>query len=151
MANLSAMRFRPMNPEDLSVVVAIEQQNFTHPWTHGNFMDSLQAGHSAWVVEQSNEIIAYAVLMLVLDEVHLLDISVKAPYQKQGVGRRLLEHLMETGRSHGGANMFLEVRVSNTSAISLYEQMGFNEMGIRRNYYPSQHGREDAVLMGIAL
>lgn len=140
-----------MKTEDLSAIVLIEQENFTHPWTHGNFKDSLQAGHSAWVVDLYDEIIAYAVLMLVLDEVHLLDISVKTSYQKQGVGRRLLEYLMETGRSHGGTNMFLEVRVSNTAAIALYEQMGFNEMGIRRNYYPSQHGREDAVLMGIAL
>lgn len=148
---LTALKFRPMKVADLAAIVPIEEANFSHPWTRGNFVDSLNAGHSAWVVESAGELVAYAVLMMVLDEVHLLDISVHQACQGQGVGRQLLAHLMDVGRSHGGANMFLEVRVSNKTAIALYEQMGFNEMGIRRNYYPAKDGREDAVLMGVAL
>jgi ribosomal-protein-alanine N-acetyltransferase len=89
--------------------------------------------------------------MMVLDEVHLLNISIAKAYQGHGQGRKLLEHMMQIGRNHGGLNMFLEVRPSNVSAITLYESVGFNEMAIRRGYYPAKNGREDAVLMGMAL
>ena len=87
----------------------------------------------------------------VLDEAHLLNISVAQSHQGQGWGRYLLVQMMEMGREKGGLNMFLEVRPSNHSALGLYESMGFNEMGIRPGYYPAHNGREDAVLMGMAL
>ena len=89
--------------------------------------------------------------MMVLDEAHLLNLSVAKSYQKQGLGRFLLEHMLQIAKDHQAANMFLEVRQSNLSAIALYENIGFNEMAIRRAYYPAANGREDAVLMGLAL
>jgi len=89
--------------------------------------------------------------MLVLDEAHLLNLSIARTYQKQGLGRLLLEHMIAIARRQNAANMFLEVRPSNISAIALYENIGFNEMAIRRGYYPAHNGREDAVLMGLAL
>jgi len=89
--------------------------------------------------------------MLVLDEAHLLNISIAAEYQGRGLGRELLVHMMQVARQYNALNMFLEVRVSNLAAIGLYENMGFNEMAIRRNYYPAKNGREDAILMGMAL
>jgi ribosomal-protein-alanine N-acetyltransferase len=90
-------------------------------------------------------------MMMVLDEAHLLNLSIAKTYQKQGLGRTLLEHMVDIAKNNQMANMFLEVRQSNISAIALYEIMGFNEMAIRRNYYPATNGREDAVLMGLAL
>lgn len=143
--------FRPMREADLDSIVAIEKVIFPYPWTRGNFSDSLNSGYSCWVMHQGQEIIGYAVLMMVLDEAHLLNISIAQPYQGQGLGRVLLDYMMQAARRHGGENMFLEVRPSNTAALRLYESMGFNEMAIRRNYYPTHHGREDAVLMGAAL
>jgi [ribosomal protein S18]-alanine N-acetyltransferase len=143
--------FRPMQKDDLDTIVAIEQVIFPYPWTRGNFLDSLNAGHSCWVMQQDATIVGYAVVMMVLDEAHLLNISVAKAMQGNGLGRLLLEHVMQIGRQYGGLNMFLEVRPSNTSALRLYESIGFNEMAIRRNYYPAKHGREDAVLMGAAL
>ncbi|HWU33968.1 MAG TPA: ribosomal protein S18-alanine N-acetyltransferase [Methylovorus sp.] len=143
--------FRPMQKDDLDSIVAIEQVIFPYPWTRGNFLDSLNAGHSCWVMHQDATIVGYAVVMMVLDEAHLLNISVAQAMQGHGLGRLLLEHMMQIGRQYGGLNMFLEVRPSNTAALRLYESMGFNEMAIRRNYYPAKHGREDAVLMGAAL
>ncbi len=142
---------RPMQHDDLDEIMRIEPVIYEYPWTRGNFIDSIKAGYSCWVMQQNQEIIGYAVLMMVLDEAHLLNLSVARGFQGKGLGRSLLEHMMQIGRKHGGSNIFLEVRVSNLKAIRLYESVGFNEMAIRRNYYPARNGREDAVLMGMFL
>jgi ribosomal-protein-alanine N-acetyltransferase len=144
-------QFRPMQKDDLESIMAIEPQIYPYPWTRGNFSDSLSSGYSAWVLMLNDQIIGYSLMMLVLDEAHLLNLSVAKPYQKQGLGRTLLEHMVSIAKSNQMANMFLEVRPSNISAIALYENMGFNEMAVRRGYYPAANGREDAVLMGLAL
>lgn len=145
------LSLRPMQMDDLDAIVQIEPVIYSHPWTRGNFSDSLNSGYSAWVLESGGEIIGYALMMMVLDEAHLLNLSVAKSYQKQGLGRYLLEHMLKIAKNHKAANMFLEVRPSNISAIALYENMGFCEMAVRRGYYPAAHGREDAVLMGLAL
>jgi ribosomal-protein-alanine N-acetyltransferase len=144
-------KFRPMHASDLELIMSIEPHLYSHPWTLGNFVDSLQSGYSAWVLEKGEEIVGYALQMMVLDEAHLLNLSIAKPYQKQGLGRKLLEHMIEIAKNHHAVHMFLEVRPSNVSAIALYENMGFNEMAIRRGYYPAAVGREDAILMGLAL
>lgn len=144
-------QLRPMQMDDLDAVMQIEPTIYSHPWTRGNFSDSLNSGYSAWVLESGGEIIGYALMMMVLDEAHLLNLSVAKSYQKRGLGRYLLEHMLKIAKNHKAANMFLEVRPSNISAIALYENMGFCEMAVRRGYYPAAHGREDAVLMGLAL
>lgn len=144
-------QYRPMQLADLDSIMAIENVIYSHPWSRGNFSDSLNAGYSCWIFEENAEIIGYSVVMLAADEAHLLNLSIARDRQGQGQGRKLLEHMMEIARNHGALHMFLEVRVSNRGAISLYEDMGFNEMAIRRNYYPAQQGREDAILMGVAL
>lgn len=143
--------FRPMQPADLDAVMAIEPVIYPYPWSRGNFSDSLAAGHSCWILEQNRCIVGYSVLMLVLDEAHLLNISIAAGHQGRGLGRALLAHMQDTARQHGAQQMFLEVRPSNTPALRLYESFGFNEMAIRRGYYPARGGREDAILMGMVL
>lgn len=144
-------QFRPMTDDDLDAIMAIEPHIYSHPWSRGNFSDSLASGYSAWVLLDGAKIIGYALMMMVLDEAHLLNLSIAKAYQKQGLGRLLLEHMISVAKRHRAANMFLEVRPSNISAIALYENIGFNEMAIRRGYYPAHNGREDAVLMGLAL
>ena len=155
------IRLRPMQLDDLDAIMQIEPTIYSHPWTHGNFSDSLNSGYSAWVLEDTvlenaGEMIGYALMMMVMDEAHLLNLSIAKQRQKQGLGRYLLEHMIALAKCHKAANMFLEVRPSNISAIALYENMGFCEMAVRRGYYPadptiSKTGREDAVLMGLAL
>ena len=140
-----------MQLNDLDAIMAIEPYIYPYPWTRGNFSDSLNSGYSASVLLRNEVIIGYALVMMVLDEAHLLNLSVAKAYQKQGLGRILLEHMIQIAKNNQAANMFLEVRPSNISAIALYENMGFNEMAIRRGYYPAKNGREDAVLMGLAL
>ncbi len=150
------LSLRPMKTDDLDAIMQIEPTIYSHPWTRGNFSDSLNSGYSAWVLESEREMIGYALMMLVMDEAHLLNLSIGKHRQKQGLGRYLLEHMMTIAKRHKAANMFLEVRPSNISAIALYENMGFCEISVRRGYYPadpktSETGREDAVLMGLAL
>ena len=143
--------YRPMQASDLDAIMAIEPRIYSHPWSRGNFADSLNSGYSCWVVELDGTLIGYGALMVVLDEAHLLNISIAKPFQGRGLGRGLLQHFIEVAKRHGGQMMFLEVRPSNTSAIALYESMGFNEFSVRKGYYPGENGREDAILMGLAL
>lgn len=147
----SQPRFRPMRTADLDVIVSIEPEIYPYPWSRGNFSDSLNAGYSCWVYEENEVVFGYTVLMLVMDEAHLLNLSIAEPYQGRGLGRELLVHMMQIARNHGAQNIFLEVRPSNVAAIGLYQNIGFNEMAVRPNYYPAKNGREDAILMGMAL
>jgi ribosomal-protein-alanine N-acetyltransferase len=143
-------KLRPMRMNDLDLIMIIEPQIYPYPWTRGNFVDSLNSGYCAWVLEENEKIIGYALMMLVLDEAHLLNLSIGKSNQKKGLGRYLLEHMVDIAKNNQMAHMFLEVRHSNISAVALYENMGFNEMAIRRGYYPAANGREDAILMGLA-
>lgn len=147
----SDLQFRAMQAGDLDAVLQIEPAIYSHPWTRGNFNDSLKAGHEACVLTQQDEIVGYSLMSLVLDEAELLNISVAAPYQKQGLGRQLLAHMLERAIALGVAMMFLEVRASNKAAIALYERASFVEVNVRRGYYPAENGREDAVIMKVTL
>jgi [ribosomal protein S18]-alanine N-acetyltransferase len=147
----SNLSLRPMQTDDLDAIMQIEPTIYTHPWTRGNFSDSLNSGYSAWVLEENQTMIGYSLMMMVMDEAHLLNLSITKTQQKRGLGRYLLEHMLHIAKNHKATNMFLEVRPSNISAIALYENMGFSEMATRRGYYPAKEGREDAVLMGLAL
>ncbi|PZR75224.1 MAG: ribosomal-protein-alanine N-acetyltransferase, partial [Stutzerimonas stutzeri] len=95
--------------------------------------------------------VGHGVINVILDEAHLLNITVKPQSQGRGLGLRLLEHLMQRARERGGRECFLEVRASNAPAYRLYERYGFNEVGRRRAYYPSADGREDALVMACTL
>ena len=139
--------FRPMQECDLDRVSRIEQAIYSYPWSRGNFFDSLEADYSCWALERSGTVIGYGVLMLGVDEAHLLNLSIAAPMQRRGYGRALLHHFMRIGRRFGAASIYLEVRPSNVIARDLYRHEGFREIGIRRDYYPADFGREDAIVM----
>jgi ribosomal-protein-alanine N-acetyltransferase len=139
----------PMRPEHVDAIVETEERIYPFPWTRGNFVDSFQAGHSVWICRDgpTGALLAYAVLMLVLDEAHLLNISVVPERQRQGLGGKLLEHLMNIARGHGATRLFLEVRPSNAAGLALYQRHGFIGIGRRKGYYPAPAGREDAIVM----
>jgi [ribosomal protein S18]-alanine N-acetyltransferase len=143
--------FRPMRAADLDRVMEIEPALYSHPWTRGNFDDSLVAGYSCWVVECGSAVAGYGVLMLGVREAHLLNLTVAQDWQRRGFGRMLLEHFVRVARGSDAAQMFLEVRPSNVAARRLYVDFGFREITVRRGYYPLGRGREDAILMGIGL
>jgi ribosomal-protein-alanine N-acetyltransferase len=140
-------RYRRMTASDLDAVVAIEEAVYPHPWTRGNFSDSLAAGYHCWIVECGAEIAGYTVVMIAAGEAHLLNLSVAGPWQRRGIGRELLGFVVTLAREYGAARILLEVRPSNGAARSLYAAAGFTEITTRRAYYPAGAAREDAVVM----
>lgn len=143
--------YRRMTAGDLDAVVAIEEAVYPHPWTRGNFRDSLAAGYHCWIVECGGEIAGYTVVMIAAGEAHLLNLSVAGPWQRRGVGRELLEFVLKLARGHGTARILLEVRPSNRAARSLYTAAGFTEITTRRAYYPAGAAREDAIVLQLKL
>jgi [ribosomal protein S18]-alanine N-acetyltransferase len=143
--------YLPMGEADLDWVTLHEAELHAFPWTRGNFADSLNAGYSSWIQYTDGCPTAYAVLLLVLDEAHLLNISVLRDTQRRGHGAALLHYLCEQAHARGATQMFLEVRPSNTAALALYERSGFAPIGRRKGYYPAAVGREDAIVMRRAL
>jgi ribosomal-protein-alanine N-acetyltransferase len=139
--------FSPLAPGDLDEIMPIEQAIYPFPWTRGNFVDSLRAGYSGWVYRIDGAVVGYGVCMRVLDEIHLLNLSIASSRQGRGYGARLLRFLMDLYAASGSRQMLLEVRPSNAPALKLYRQFGFNRIGVRRNYYPAADGREDAWVM----
>jgi len=147
----AALDLRPMREEDLSEVLEIERQSYPYPWTRTIFSDCLHAGYSCWVAGRRECIEGYGVISVAVGEAHLLNLCVSPGSQQQGVGRKLLKHLISIARRHDAEVLFLEVRLSNKSARSLYENEGFNELGTRRDYYPTVSGREDALILARTL
>ncbi len=145
-------RFEPMTALWLDAVMAIEATAYPHPWTRGNFSDSLRAGYQAQVLVAGDTPLGYFVAMKGVDEVHLLNITVAPEHQSQGWGRLMLDALATWSRGQGAQWLWLEVRVSNERAQRLYERYGYRRMGQRKAYYPAAHGRrEDAIVMSLPL
>ncbi|MDR2924475.1 MAG: ribosomal protein S18-alanine N-acetyltransferase [Azoarcus sp.] len=142
-----SLRFVPMDEQDLGWVVAQEASLHRFPWSLQNFTDSLAAGYSCWLMRDADTPIGYAVVLFVLDEAHLLNISVAREAQGRGLGGQLLGYLISLARNSGVRQFFLEVRPSNLSALALYQRAGFMEIARRKGYYPSKEGREDAIVM----
>lgn len=141
------MNFRHMVEADLDAVMAAEERIYPFPWTRGNFLDSLRGGHDAWLACEEGDLLGYAVTMPVVDETHLLNISVLPERQGLGHGSALLAHLLGVARASGASRMLLEVRASNSGGQRLYVRRGFTEIGRRKGYYPAHDGREDAIVM----
>ena len=142
---------RPLDERDLEAVMAIERDIYEHPWTPGNFRDSLEAGYSCWAMIGAHGLVGYAILTLGAGEAHLLNLSVARDAQRRGLGTYLLHHLIGVARRYGAARLFLEVRPSNHTGRALYARNGFVEVGIRRGYYPARRGREDAIVLSLAI
>lgn len=129
----------------------LEARAYPFPWTQSIFVDCLKHGYSGWIYEQDGKLLGYAMMMFVLDEMHLLNICIAPEGQGKGLGSRLLKTLERIARSGKAETCFLEVRQSNFSAIRLYLNAGFNEVGLRKGYYPAAFGREDAIVMAKTL
>jgi ribosomal-protein-alanine N-acetyltransferase len=147
----TALRFRPMTDADLDEIASIERNAYPYPWTRLIFSDCLRVGYSCWVCTRDNLIEGYAVISVAAGEAHLLNLCVRPESQRQGIGRKLLVYAASLARRRDAEILLLEVRPSNHAALKLYRDMGFNEIGRRRNYYPSPDGREDAYVLGLAL
>ena len=145
-------RFEPLLPQHLAEVLLIEQSAYAHPWSLANFRDTLKAGYQAQLLAAGSEVLGYFVAMQGVDEVHLLNITVAPPYQRQGWARLMLDALALWARGQAAQWLWLEVRSGNLRAMQVYERNGFRRVGQRKAYYPADHGRrEDAVVMSLRL
>jgi ribosomal-protein-alanine N-acetyltransferase len=145
-------RFEPLTEERLGEVVAIERSAYDHPWTRGNFADSLRSGYQAQLLGADRTVLGYFVAMKGVDEVHLLNITVAPEHQHLGWGRVMLDAIALWSRGQGAQWLWLEVRASNARAQRIYEQHGYRRVGERKGYYPAASGqREDAVVMSLKL
>ena len=148
-----SVRFEPLNVLWLDTLLPVEQQAYSHPWTRGNFIDAMAAGYETQLlVDAQGGLVGYFVAMIVLDEAHLLNITVAPARQRQGWARILLDALALWSRQRQAQWIWLEVRESNVRARSIYAAHGYQEVGLRKNYYPMHDGpREHAVLMSLKL
>ena len=146
-----APQLSPMREPDLDEVMAIEGTIYSHPWTRGNFLDSLNAGYECRCLRLGGELLGYFVLMVAAQEAHLLNLSIAATHQRRGYGSGLLRDAADLARRLAARNMFLEVRPSNRGAQALYTRFGFHKIGTRRGYYPGHAGREDAIVLTLPL
>lgn len=140
-----------MTEADLDAVLAIESAIYTHPWTRGNFADSLRAGYRSCTWRLGGQLLGYFVMLVAAGEAHLLNLSIAAPVQRRGHGAALLREAMRVARELGARHMYLEVRPSNAAGQALYGRFGFARIAVRRGYYPAHSGREDALVLSCPL
>jgi ribosomal-protein-alanine N-acetyltransferase len=140
-----------MQETDLVQVAQIEQCAFPDPWPIETFRTCLQAGLCCWVLARHSSIDAYGIMALKTDTAHIMNLCVRPESQRQGLGRQMLAHLLALARSRQATTVLLEVRVSNRAAIALYEAMGFTTVRVRKAYYRTAQGREDALVMACHL
>ena len=138
---------RRMQLADLPDVLRNERLGYMHPWTEGIFRDCLRNGQECWLLMSCGQNVGHGILSVAAGESHLLNVCVHPDFQGHGFGRILVEHVLARARAGEASTIFLEVRPSNVAACELYDKLGFNEVGIRENYYPSKVGREDALVL----
>ena len=144
---------RKMTHSDLNAVLQGELASYPYPWTRKNFEDCLGNNRlfSCWVLELDDQLAGHVILSTGAGEAHILNICVYPEYQNKGWGRKLLIEAEWIAKQYKAENCILEVRQSNVVGIHLYHSEGYNEIGIRKNYYPNDKGREDAIVMAKAL
>jgi ribosomal-protein-alanine N-acetyltransferase len=150
--NTAQAGFEPMTEQRLGEVVMLERRVYDHPWTRGNFVDSLRSGYHARLLVAGGVVLGYYVAMKGVDEVHLLNLTVAPEHQGQGWGRIMLDGLALWARGEGAQWLWLEVRAGNARAQRIYGRYGYRRVGERKHYYPGGAGRrEDAIVMSFKL
>jgi [ribosomal protein S18]-alanine N-acetyltransferase len=142
---------RPMRDDDLAAVWAIERRAYSYPWSLGIFIDCLRVPYVCEILEEAERVVGYAIMSQGGDEAHLLNLCLDESARGRGLGAYLLDHLMRRATGEGVRVLYLEVRPSNVRAINLYRRAGFARIGVRRNYYRTAGGREDALVLARSL
>ena len=142
---------RVMTEDDVSAVMRIERDSYQFPWTEGIFRDCLRVGYTCRVAEADGDMVGYAVMSAGAGEAHILNLCVRQDARCVGIGRQLINYMLNRARMAGMEDAFLEVRPSNTVAARLYQSLGFQQVGTRRGYYPAAGGREDASVLRLRL
>ena len=140
-----------LSTTDLRDAWHIEQASHAFPWSAKTFADNHGERYLNFKLTVDERLAAYAITQTVLDEATLFNIAVHPDFQRHGLGRELLQFLIGELENRGILTLWLEVRKSNFAAIALYQSLGFNEVSVRRDYYPAAQGREDAIIMALPM
>ena len=141
-----------MRATDLSEVAHLEKSLYAFPWSLGNFRDSVNAGYDCWTVTHGEAVVGYAILMIALDEAHLLNLAIASEWQNQGIGRDFLKHMIDVAKSAARQIVYLEVRLSNVAARQFRTARSASSRSpFVPTYYPAVTGREDALFLGLTL
>jgi ribosomal-protein-alanine N-acetyltransferase len=151
LAPMPEISIRPMSEADVPAVIAIERAAYQFPWSETIFRDCVRVGYLCRLVESGTLAIGYGVMSMGAGEAHVLNLCIRPEYRSVGIGRRVLEHLIERARLAQMRDVYLEVRPSNITAIRLYQAVGFEPIGVRRGYYQAVGGREDAAVLKLEL
>lgn len=143
--------FIDISSDDYEEIYRIEKKAYPIPWTEKTMKSMISGDEYKIKLTYYDKVVAYVFMMVVLDEATILNITVDPDYQGQGLGRKLLQYVKTQLTNKKIVSIFLEVRQSNITALSLYESEGFHEIDIRKNYYPTNVGREDAIIMACTL
>ncbi len=146
---LPAFSYRAIRDCDISAVATIEKDVYAFPWSPGNFRDSLLSGYQCWGCWAENQLIGYAIIMVALEEAHLLNFAIARAWQGRRAGAKFLGFVVEESQRTRCEMLYLEVRPTNLMGRRLYERFGFKQLGLRRDYYPAVTGREDALFLGL--
>lgn len=146
------INLRKMLETDTPAVAILENQVSIEPWPEKLFNDCISIGYSCWVLEDNNVIIGFGLLSCAAGEAHILNLAIDEKWRRQGLGMRMMQHLLNTSRELGADIVYLEVRESNLIARELYRKLSFTEIGIRKGYYPAKgDSREDAITLALGL
>ena len=146
-----AVSVRPMLHEDLTIVSDIERRSYDFPWSHGVFRDCILAGYSCVVLQHGDDVVGYTILSVAAGEAHILNLCVDPGFRGLGYGERLLDEIIDRARRAEVGAIFLEVRPSNSNALSLYRKKGFAKIAKRPAYYQAKDGREDADVLSLTI
>lgn len=145
-------KFELLSRDDIAAVLRIEQAANNYPWTEAAFAGSFADSYFSYkLLDNAGNIVGFYIAQLILEQLELFNICVEPTEQGKGYGHTLMQHFLHEGRARGATEVFLEVRSSNLSAIALYQRYGFTQTGLRKGYYVSSQGKEDALLMSCIL
>ena len=137
----------PITDADIKKVHALECRVYSFPWSQVIILDCINSRYECWMIKQLGRVIAYSVMMVGADEGHLLNLCVDAKFRRQGYASYMVRFLTDIAVTRNAKRMFLEVRESNRQALNLYSKLGFQQIGRRVNYYPTETDREDALVL----
>jgi ribosomal-protein-alanine N-acetyltransferase len=147
----SILNIRELKRLDIDQLIEIEKQVYNFPWNERTFLDCMKIGYSCWVLERLDEILAYGIVSIAAGEAHVMNVCVNPKHQRKGLGTKMMNQLVDVALEERTKMIMLEVRPSNENAIALYHGMGFSEIGRRKDYYPGEDGREDALMLAMDL
>jgi len=147
----NSARVRVLQLSDLPRIMPLENNAYDFPWSEAIFRDCFNSAYTGLAIEVEGALLGYGMLSIAAGEAHILNVVIDSNQRSCGLGRKLVRRLIDQARWHRVERVFLEVRASNIVARSLYANLGFQEIGVRKAYYPGRKTREDAVVMSLQL